>query len=99
MKAYEARKLVNDFISKDLNYQRKIVLDKIKTESLLGISYLVLDDFSIKLNETDYEFFEKLGYNIKRHKEKILIPKDNSVPTEKFYEFGVISWTKEKNNE
>lgn len=64
--AKRAKELVQTFKSLNLNYQRKVILGRIKSECLVGNNYLMLDDQIIKLFEDDYKFFENLGYKVIR---------------------------------
>lgn len=63
--AKKAKEKVEKYYSNDLNYQRRYILDRIEGSSLNGDLFLVIDYSHIRLNDEDYNFFIKLGYDVK----------------------------------
>jgi len=97
--AKQANEAAITFNNMNLNTQRQCVLEDIKRKARHGKSSLILDDPSIRLYDSDYVFFEKLGYKVERSELKYFVPYDESYDSAREkgtlqYErkFGSISW-------
>lgn len=91
-----AKKLVQQTKEKNLNFQRNYILKAIEAAALGGRSQLVIDYFHIKLYPEDYDFFESLGYKVKRERveEKIFLEINGGPDAHVYYNthYGIISW-------
>jgi hypothetical protein len=90
-KASTAKELVRKFFTDDLNYQRVKIMERIKGASSMGNTNIVLDDPYIKLNEEDYNFFEKLGYTVFREEYRTY-SKLSDKQEYYYHKYGIISW-------
>lgn len=67
--------------NEQLTYSRERVLDNIMQEAAYGNTFLVLDIPHVQLNDSDYEFFESLGYKVTKPKYTYYVPANRSLPT------------------
>lgn len=92
LNAKNARTMFNIFHKKNLNYQRKFILNLIEREvTFHGRDYLIIDEdfLKLRLDSNDWEFFKNLGYDVVRPN-KTFFNKDGK---EMFnLTFGRISW-------
>jgi uncharacterized protein YvpB len=87
MNAFRAKKLVAQFKNDNLNFQRKFVLDRIKSRCIdYGDNYYVVTDPTIRLFEDDYLYLESLGYKVQRARKEKINDK------EEMHYFPIISW-------
>ena len=59
-----------------MNYQRKAMLERIKSKASIGQSSIIVYEYDpdIRLVDEDWDFFEKLGYKVTRPETKVFKP-------------------------
>lgn len=93
-----ARESTNVAKYRKMTYLRKRYLELIKSNSEIGISFIVLDDNFYIFSEEDYLFFEELGFKVTRQVREYLdkAPDGERPLTEGQrylrYKYGRIDW-------